>query len=206
MTFFVTLAVLAAAPALADNDEFVDTLYQRMRPDENGVIARSRLTDRLPIRVFTDIARAKGPGTREITRKDYYEYMRTNADKYRVQRASEATGTTPSPSRARESESDPPVVRRGKPTYPPYIPEWYKALDEDGDGQVGLYEWRRAGLPMAEFRKLDLDGDGLFTPFELKRIEGWEQGEDRKWRAKGPLIEIERLWPGAPRRNGSRQP
>lgn len=45
------------------------------------------------------------------------------------------------------------------------LPETYRALDKNGDGQVGLYEWDRAKY--AEFRKLDKNHDGLLTPQEL---------------------------------------
>jgi Ca2+-binding EF-hand superfamily protein len=42
----------------------------------------------------------------------------------------------------------------------------FKELDKDGDGQIGLYEWK--GSP-AEFREYDLNGDGFITPDELLR-------------------------------------
>src|SRR5205823_3168110 len=48
----------------------------------------------------------------------------------------------------------------------PALPDWFYQLDTDGDGQVGLYEWRMAGLSTALFREMDLDHDGLLTPAE----------------------------------------
>lgn len=45
------------------------------------------------------------------------------------------------------------------------LPEEYRALDKNGDGQIGLYEWNRAKF--AEFRKLDKNNDGFLTPKEL---------------------------------------
>lgn len=44
----------------------------------------------------------------------------------------------------------------------------FESLDTDGDGQVGLYEWRAAGRSLAEFRRLDTDGDGLLTRREMQ--------------------------------------
>jgi hypothetical protein len=41
----------------------------------------------------------------------------------------------------------------------------YVPLDQDGDGQIGLYEWPREKL--AEFQKLDSNKDGFLTPEEL---------------------------------------
>lgn len=45
------------------------------------------------------------------------------------------------------------------------LPEAYVAKDLNHDGQIGMYEWPRADL--ATFKKLDRDGDGFLTPFEL---------------------------------------
>lgn len=45
------------------------------------------------------------------------------------------------------------------------LPEIYRALDKNKDGQIGLYEWERAKY--AEFRKLDKNKDGFLTPQEL---------------------------------------
>jgi Ca2+-binding EF-hand superfamily protein len=42
----------------------------------------------------------------------------------------------------------------------------FKELDKDGDGQIGLYEWRGSA---DDFRKYDLNGDGFITPDELMR-------------------------------------
>ena len=45
------------------------------------------------------------------------------------------------------------------------LPKEYQALDKNGDGQIGLYEWERSKY--AEFRKLDKNHDGFLTPQEL---------------------------------------
>ncbi|WP_010587681.1 LCCL domain-containing protein [Schlesneria paludicola] len=50
------------------------------------------------------------------------------------------------------------------------LPEAYRSLDKNGDGQIGLYEWDRAKF--AEFRKLDKNGDGFLTPQELGSTSG----------------------------------
>jgi Ca2+-binding EF-hand superfamily protein len=42
----------------------------------------------------------------------------------------------------------------------------FKELDKDGDGQIGLYEWKGSA---EDFRKYDLNGDGFITPDELLR-------------------------------------
>ena len=50
---------------------------------------------------------------------------------------------------------------------PPAMPDWFKKLDEDKDGQVSLQEWLQGGKPRDEFRVYDLNGDGFITPDEV---------------------------------------
>lgn len=50
------------------------------------------------------------------------------------------------------------------------LPKEYQALDKNGDGQIGLYEWDRGKY--AEFKKLDKNHDGFLTPQELGSKNG----------------------------------
>jgi Ca2+-binding EF-hand superfamily protein len=61
------------------------------------------------------------------------------------------------------------VVSAASANLPQGLPPWFTVLDLDMDGQVGLYEWRMAGLNLNEFRKYDRNGDGLITPEEMLR-------------------------------------
>jgi Ca2+-binding EF-hand superfamily protein len=49
------------------------------------------------------------------------------------------------------------------------LPDWFAKYDTDGDGQVGLYEWVKAGRPVVEFQAMDRNGDGLLEAAELLR-------------------------------------
>jgi Ca2+-binding EF-hand superfamily protein len=53
---------------------------------------------------------------------------------------------------------------------PKSLPPWFKDLDTDGDGQVALYEWRRAGKSIDEFREYDLNDDGFITADEVIQV------------------------------------
>ncbi len=52
----------------------------------------------------------------------------------------------------------------------PLLPETYKALDTDFDGQIALYEWRKGKRgTMSQFSQYDIDGDGFLIPKELAK-------------------------------------
>jgi Ca2+-binding EF-hand superfamily protein len=86
---------------------------------------------------------------------------------------------------ASDEPARPEVLRYGK--LPKGAPTWMLAptnsnkdgLDADRDGQIGLYEWRRAGKRTAEFVEKDLNGDGYLTYTEWKTYEE-RQAEKRK--------------------------
>jgi len=47
------------------------------------------------------------------------------------------------------------------------LPDWFAQYDLDGDGQVGLHEWRKKGGAIKDFVAMDLNGDGFLTAKEL---------------------------------------
>jgi Ca2+-binding EF-hand superfamily protein len=52
---------------------------------------------------------------------------------------------------------------------PEGLPPWFKALDKDGEGQITLQDWRAAGRSLGEFRRYDLNDDGIVTAEEVVR-------------------------------------
>jgi Ca2+-binding EF-hand superfamily protein len=72
---------------------------------------------------------------------------------------------TPAP----EPEKRPVVYRFGN--LPKELPAWFQQLDTDQDGQIGLYEWKAAGRPIAEFLKMDRNSDGFLTVEEVLRYQ-----------------------------------
>src|SRR5581483_6848272 len=79
-------------------------------------------------------------GNGRISRDEYRAYFRARvATALELVRAAEAA-------RAAAAAGTPvPPVRVGK--RPSALPRWFEQLDTDGDGQVGLYEWREGGHP-----------------------------------------------------------
>src|SRR5438128_7969698 len=74
-------------------------------------------------------------------------------------------GSTPTPE---EEEVKKPVVYHAG-NLPKDIPDWFKQIDSDGDGQIGLYEWKAGGRTLDEFRKIDRNNDGFLTIDEVMR-------------------------------------
>lgn len=64
-----------------------------------------------------------------------------------------------------ELDRRPTVYRAGK--LPKELPPWFGQLDTDGDGQIALWEWRKAGKELEEFKDWDRDGDGFITAEEV---------------------------------------
>jgi hypothetical protein len=58
------------------------------------------------------------------------------------------------------------------------LPDEYRSKDTDKDNQIGMYEWPKSDW--ANFRKLDLNGDGFLTPKELTR-----KGKSKR---SGPVV------------------
>jgi EF hand len=68
-------------------------------------------------------------------------------------------------SAARAEEPRPAARAAGQPQ--PKLPDWFYQYDLDGDGQVGLYEWRKKGGAIKDFLAMDRNGDGFLEAKEL---------------------------------------
>jgi hypothetical protein len=72
---------------------------------------------------------------------------------------------------------EPPSSAAGMPTSKPLVyhsfnlpkelPAWFQQLDTNHDAQIGLYEWKVSGRPIAEFQKMDRNNDGFLTVEEV---------------------------------------
>jgi hypothetical protein len=87
-----------------------------------------------------------------------------------------------------KEEARPSVFRAGK--LPPGLPDWFRQLDKDGDGQIGLYEWRAGGRSLEEFARIDRNDDGFLTPEEvLYYLAQQSEVRGQKSEVRGPKSE-----------------
>jgi hypothetical protein len=78
----------------------------------------------------------------------------------------ETTTGAPTPKAARGKNTKKFYVSPA--TLPSNLPDWFKQLDANGDGQLTLSEYARDGsaAQRQQFKRYDLNGDGVLTPEE----------------------------------------
>jgi hypothetical protein len=94
--------------------------------------------------------------------------MRLDADEYgRIDAETFTLLFQAAVQRARENRNAVPLAGTDSAAQPA-VPTWFAALDPNGTGSVDLNQWRAAGRDVAEFRRMDTDGDGVLTLREVQ--------------------------------------
>jgi hypothetical protein len=141
-------------------------MFRRLDRDGNGVLG----PDEMPEVLFGDRQRWDANRDGSIDAEEYRGYFQAGLKSVSERVASgeipiKLPKGVPGPTAAKPTEERPVAVRPGK--LPPGLPKWFAEYDQDGDGQVGLYEWRRMGKPIKEFVPMDRNEDGYLTPKEV---------------------------------------
>jgi Ca2+-binding EF-hand superfamily protein len=112
-----------------------------------------------------------------IDLNEFKEFMKGRSDMIRSEMGGAFSGAPPgsaagampmlptAPEQPVEEETKRVVYRAGK--LPKDLPPWFTQYDKDGDGQIGLYEWKATGQPLRDFLAMDRNGDGFLTVEEV---------------------------------------
>jgi Ca2+-binding EF-hand superfamily protein len=141
-----------------------------------------------------------------IDLNEYKAFFRARMEQRMAERGSSGFGQgsadwamqaaiTPPPD---QDEPKPVVYRAGK--LPKELPAWFRQLDTDNDGQIGLYEWKASGRSLDEFQAIDRNNDGFLTVEEVLRYEAKRRGTTTQVASADPGSDSGRgmSGPGAP--------
>jgi hypothetical protein len=135
-------------------------IFRKLDRDRDGALA----ADELPDGLRADLRRWDEDRDGRINEKEYLRRFGSRLREVARDRGVVLPGEEPPP----RTEARPTVSRATR--LPPGLPDWFSALDTDRDGQVGLYEWKRAGRTLADFRMYDANADGFITADECLRV------------------------------------
>jgi len=154
-------------------------LFRRLDQNNDGLIG----SDEMPDTLRDERAKWDKNSDGFIDPDEYAAYYQAQ-----LKRVADGVASGDIPLRAAKlATPDPtttPTPTPGTPPRPaaklPPLPDWFKQLDTDGDGQVGLYEWKAAGRPVAEFLAMDRNGDGYLEPAEVQAYLAEQQAKAKK--------------------------
>ncbi len=152
---------------------WAENMFRRLDQNGDGVLNNDEMPEGL--RAERDKWDTDHNGLIDLN--EFKAYFQARVQQFQADRASTgnpawsgegaAPGSLLNPAPAQAAETIPVVYRAGK--LPKELPAWFQQLDTDGDGQIGLYEWKAGGRSIAEFEKIDRNHDGFLTIAEVLR-------------------------------------
>ncbi|MBI1348458.1 hypothetical protein GC163_19465 [bacterium] len=149
--FIGTGVAQVKSTAWAQNESREERFFRYLDRDNDGRIAGEELS-RLDDRMKERFKEAGLDASREVSRDAFIRGMQQRSEN------SSRGGGDSRGSRGSSRPAPKPKVVQGLPTK-------FAPFDQNGDNQIGLYEWERAKL--SEFLQLDRNGDGFLTAREL---------------------------------------
>jgi Ca2+-binding EF-hand superfamily protein len=155
-------------------DAWAEVQFRRLDRNGDGLLNWDEMPEDL--RAQRDTFDKNKDGSIDLA--EFKEYMKSRATQWRAENGggnrggAAPTGTQPiiitePPPTAEEEETKPVVYRTGK--LPKEAESFFRQYDKDGDGQIGLYEWKNSGQPLEIFFAMDRNGDGFVTVEEYLR-------------------------------------
>jgi Ca2+-binding EF-hand superfamily protein len=151
----------------------VEVMFRRYDKNGDGVLNYDEMPDNL--KAEKDKWDTNKDGLIDL--KEFKEYMKGRMDQIRAEMgagnqgganagSAGASGQLPLVPIPIEEEAPKRTVYRAG-NLPKELPAWFAQYDTDGDGQIGLYEWKKTGRELSEFQKMDRNGDGFLTVEEV---------------------------------------
>jgi Ca2+-binding EF-hand superfamily protein len=141
-----------------DPNEDADKAFRVLDRNGNGEIDDNEFTAGLK----DEKLRADADGNGRISKDEYRDYFRR-----RTTVKTDMLIAAKSGENGRNSDGKNGKPGTGKAANA--LPDWFTALDLDKDGQISLFEWRKANKPTTLFQEMDLNSDGLLTKDEYLR-------------------------------------
>lgn len=148
-----------------DLDKETEKLFRSLDRDGDGFLS----PEEVPVALREDLRRWDRNRDGRIDFEEYRAYFPIRLSRLHDELLSQMNDAKRTAEiRVEDLDSKPVVIAAGK--LPAGMPEWFARLDSDQDGQVAMYEWRRAGLSIEEFQKLDSNDDGFLVPHEILKL------------------------------------
>jgi EF hand len=138
-------------------------LFRKLDINGDGVLN----ADEIPEPLSSQLAKWDVNRDRSISYEEYTPYYQAS-----LKLISDGVASGEIPLRLPKAAAAPDPAPAEKPRAPvtkpvPGVPDWFAQYDLDGDGQVGLHEWRKKGGAIKDFVAMDQNGDGFLTAKEL---------------------------------------
>jgi hypothetical protein len=169
-----------------DLDAAAEVRFRRLDTNGDGLLNYDEMPEDL--RAERDRWDTNKDGAIDLA--EFKEYVKTRAAQRRAENGrgnspgspntGDGGGVQPivipeAPTPTEEDEPKQVVYRRGK--LPKEAESFFRQHDKDGDGQIGLYEWKNSGQPLETFFAMDRNGDGFVTVEEYLRFIGVSKKE-----------------------------
>lgn len=162
---------MGGPPSAEMQDRFAEQRFRSYDKNNDGLLSSEEMPEAL--RNERDKWDANKDGFIDLNEFKGYFKSRFEQRNDRPEAASpsqDQTNTTTLPGQEPVFNLDRPTVFRAG-HLPKELPDWFKQLDTDNDGQVGLYEWVRGGKSISEFRDMDISDDGFIIAEEVLRVQ-----------------------------------
>jgi Ca2+-binding EF-hand superfamily protein len=174
-------------------DTDAENSFRRHDKNNDGVLT----TDEMPRALRDELEKWDKNKDGVVDLAEYKEYYKARMQYLRPDRQQgDNNGYDPNnrdgtaqPDDSQGDDKRPTVYKFGN--LPKELPAWFAQLDTDKDGQVGLYEWKKAGGKISKFMEMDRNGDGFLTVEEVLRYQKMVAAAKKAEQAPGATAAVD---------------